>query len=96
MSVTLTCASLGRASATGTSITFFTGTKHEKALAGELAKLMRESGYDDGAKVLREKFPNAMSIKKKVHSAYGNWFREPVINESGGVAEAKATHMVFD
>ena len=57
---------------------------------------MRESGYEEGAKMLREKFPNAMTIKKKVHSAYGNWFREPAAEDGDGAAEVKATHMVFD
>lgn len=62
---------LGRGGREGKSITFFTGEKHEKALAGELMKVVRESGYE--AEGLR-KFP--MTLKKREHSVYGAHFKE--------------------
>ncbi|KAI0369976.1 DEAD-domain-containing protein [Pilatotrama ljubarskyi] len=63
----------GRGGKTGKSITFFTGENHERALAGELARVLRESGFDaEGLK----KFP--MTIKKKEHSAYGAFFRNDI------------------
>lgn len=64
----------GRGGKSGKSITFFTGDNHERALAGELARVLRESGFDNEA--LREKFP--MTIKKKEHSAYGAFFRDDI------------------
>jgi ATP-dependent RNA helicase DBP3 len=61
----------GRGGHDGKSVTFFTGEKHEKALAGELMKVVRESGYEaEGLK----KFP--MTLKRKEHSAYGAHFKE--------------------
>ena len=36
----------GRGGKTGKSITFFTGGKHERALAGELSHVLREGGFD--------------------------------------------------
>ncbi|KAI0353176.1 DEAD-domain-containing protein [Trametes cingulata] len=63
----------GRGGKTGKSITFFTGENHERALAGELARVLRESGFD--AECLK-KFP--MTIKKKEHSAYGAFFRNDI------------------
>lgn len=63
----------GRGGKSGRSITFFTGDGHEKALAGELGRVLREGGFDySGLK----KFP--MSIKKKEHSAYGAFFRDDI------------------
>jgi len=62
----------GRGGRSGKAITFFTGENHEKALAGELMKVVREAGYE--ANSLRERF--SMTIKKKQHSAYGDHFRE--------------------
>jgi len=64
----------GRGGRSGKSITLFTGESHEKALAGELMKVVREAGYEDQAKGLRERF--SMTIKKKQHAAYGDHFRE--------------------
>ena len=64
----------GRAGRSGKAITFFTGENHEKALAGELMKVVREAGYENQANGLRERF--SMTIKKKQHSAYGDHFRE--------------------
>ncbi|KAF8168346.1 P-loop containing nucleoside triphosphate hydrolase protein [Crassisporium funariophilum] len=63
----------GRGGKSGKSITFFTGDAHERALAGELARVLRESGFDYEA---LKKFP--MTIKKKEHSAYGAFFRDDI------------------
>lgn len=65
---------VGRGGKDGRSITFFTGNNHERSLAGELARVLRESGVD--VTPLSSKFP--MSIKKKVHGVYGAFFREDV------------------
>jgi ATP-dependent RNA helicase DBP3 len=63
----------GRGGRSGKSITFFTGDLHERSLAGELARVLREGGFDyEGLK----KFP--MTIKKKEHSAYGAFFRDDI------------------
>lgn len=63
----------GRGGKSGKSITFFTGNEHERSLAGELARVLRESGFEaEGLK----KFP--MTIKKKTHSVYGNFFRDDI------------------
>ncbi|EJD04466.1 DEAD-domain-containing protein [Fomitiporia mediterranea MF3/22] len=74
----------GRGGRSGKSITFFTGDNHEKALAGELAKVMREGGFD--ASPLK-KFP--MTIKKKEHGVYGAFYRDDI------PASATPTHMKF-
>ncbi|KAI0089806.1 P-loop containing nucleoside triphosphate hydrolase protein [Irpex rosettiformis] len=63
----------GRGGKSGKSITFFTGDAHERALAGELARILRESGFS--CEDLK-KFP--MTIKKKTHSAYGAFFRDDI------------------
>ncbi|KAF4623777.1 hypothetical protein D9613_001589 [Agrocybe pediades] len=63
----------GRGGKSGKSITFFTGDAHEKALAGEFAKVLNESGFDYSA---LKKFP--MTIKKREHSAYGAFFRDDI------------------
>ncbi|GBE78675.1 ATP-dependent RNA helicase DBP3 [Sparassis crispa] len=63
----------GRGGKSGKSITFFTGDKHERALAGELARVLHESGFEaEGLK----KFP--MTIKKKTHGVYGAFFRDDI------------------
>jgi ATP-dependent RNA helicase DBP3 len=64
----------GRGGKSGRSITFFTGEGHERALAGELARVLDESGYDSPE--LRASFP--MTIKKKTHGAYGAFFRSDI------------------
>lgn len=74
----------GRGGRSGRAITFFTGDAHERALAGELARVMRDAGFGAEADKLG-KFP--MTIKKKTHSSYGAFFRDDV----GGVA----TKIVF-
>lgn len=63
----------GRGGKSGKSITFFTGNQHERALAGEFARVLREGGFDYEA---LKKFP--MTIKKKEHSAYGAFFRDDI------------------
>ncbi|EKM60395.1 uncharacterized protein PHACADRAFT_23751 [Phanerochaete carnosa HHB-10118-sp] len=68
----------GRGGKSGKSITFFTGDAHERALAGELARVLRESGFDTTP---LQKFP--MTIKKKTHSVYGAFFRDDVPTPSG-------------
>ncbi|KAJ7652037.1 DEAD-domain-containing protein [Mycena polygramma] len=75
----------GRGGKSGKSITFFTGENHEKSLAGELARVLRESGFQcEGLK----KFP--MTIKKKEHGAYGAFFRDDIPMPKG------PTKIVFD
>ena len=64
---------LGRGRKSGKSITFFTGENHERSLAGELARVVRESGFDIEP---LKKFP--MTIKKKTHSVYGAFYRADV------------------
>ena len=64
---------IGRGGKSGKSITYFTGDGHERSLAGELARVLRESGFAcEGLK----KFP--MTIKKKEHSVYGAFYRDDV------------------
>ncbi|KAH8101581.1 DEAD-domain-containing protein [Cristinia sonorae] len=75
----------GRGGKSGKSITFFTGEAHERSLAGELARVLRESGFDSPE--LREKFP--MTIKKKTHGVYGAFFRDDI------AAPAQPTKIVF-
>ena len=79
ISVSIHRALTGRGGKSGQSITFFTGENHEKALAGELARVLQDSGFDCAE--LREKFP--MTIKKKTHSAYGAFFRDDIPMPSG-------------
>ncbi|KAI9567014.1 DEAD-domain-containing protein [Boletus coccyginus] len=75
----------GRAGRSGKSITFFTGENHERALAGELARVLRDSHFDEMADRL-QKFP--MTIKKKTHGSYGAFFRDDIAGT--------ATKIVFD
>ena len=68
----------GRGGKSGRSITFFTGDGHERSLAGEFARVLREGGFEnEGLK----KFP--MSIKKREHSAYGAFFRDDIAVPKG-------------
>ena len=55
------CGRTGRAGKSGKAVTFFTGEGHEKALAGELMRVLR----DAGAVIPKEmdRFPT--TIKKK-------------------------------
>ncbi|KAH9921308.1 DEAD-domain-containing protein, partial [Fomitopsis serialis] len=75
----------GRGGKSGKSITFFTGDGHERALAGELARVLRESGFE--CEGLR-KFP--MTIKKKTHSVYGAFFKDDI------PMDTKPTKITFD
>ncbi|KAG8904382.1 RNA-dependent ATPase [Tulasnella sp. 403] len=75
----------GRGGKSGKSHTFFTGDDHERALAGELMRVLRDSGFD--CKELGEKFP--MTVKKKEHSAYGAFYRDV------GSAPEKGTKIKF-
>lgn len=63
----------GRGGRSGKSVTFFTGADHERALAGEFARVIKDNGFD--AEPLK-KFP--MTIKKKTHGAYGAFFRDDI------------------
>ncbi|KAG6890999.1 hypothetical protein C0992_011276 [Termitomyces sp. T32_za158] len=63
----------GRGGRNGKSVTFFTGDAHEKSLAGEFARVLREGGFNYDA---LKKFP--MSIKKKEHGAYGAFYRDDI------------------
>lgn len=63
----------GRGGRNGRSITFFTGDNHERSLAGELARVLREGGFNYDA---LKKFP--MTIKKKEHSVYGAFYRDDI------------------
>ena len=76
----------GRGGKSGKSITFFTGDNHERALAGELARVLRESGFE--CEELKARFP--MTIKKKTHSVYGAFFRDDI------PMPAKPTRIIFD
>ncbi|KAJ7051228.1 DEAD-domain-containing protein [Mycena amicta] len=57
---------------------WLTHKNHERSIAGELARVLRESGFEcEGLK----KFP--MTIKKKEHGAYGAFFRDDIPMPSG-------------
>ncbi|PFH50731.1 hypothetical protein AMATHDRAFT_144429 [Amanita thiersii Skay4041] len=68
----------GRGGKSGRSITFFTGDNHERSLAGEFARVLREGGFDYSE---LQKFP--MSIKKKEHSVYGAFYRDDIALPAG-------------
>jgi ATP-dependent RNA helicase DBP3 len=68
----------GRGGQSGKAITFFTGDGHERALAGELARVLRTAGY--GYEALK-KFP--MTIRKREHSVYGAFFRDNIAMPQG-------------
>ncbi|KAG9106954.1 RNA-dependent ATPase [Ceratobasidium sp. 392] len=67
----------GRGGRSGKSITFFTGADHERALAGEFARVLKDNGFD--AEPLK-KFP--MTIKKKTHGSYGAFFRDDIPSDA--------------
>ena len=69
---------LGRGGKSGKSITFFTGENQERGLAGELSRVLNDSGFSCPD---LKKFP--MTIKKKTHSAYGAFFRDDIPTPSG-------------
>ncbi|KAJ3996463.1 P-loop containing nucleoside triphosphate hydrolase protein [Lentinula boryana] len=63
----------GRGGKFGKSITFFTGENQERGLAGELSRVLNDSGFSCPD---LKKFP--MTIKKKEHGAYGAFFRDDI------------------
>lgn len=65
----------GRGGKDGKSFTFFTGEKHERSLAGEFARVLREGGFVSEVDKLKI-FP--MTLKKKEHGAYGAFFRDDI------------------
>ncbi|WVN87044.1 ATP-dependent RNA helicase DBP3 [Cryptococcus depauperatus CBS 7841] len=66
------CGRTGRAGKTGKAVTFFTGENHEKSLAGEFMRVLR----DAGAQIPKEmdRFPT--TIKKKEHGSYGAFYKD--------------------
>ncbi|EIW72283.1 hypothetical protein TREMEDRAFT_41622 [Tremella mesenterica DSM 1558] len=66
------CGRTGRAGKSGKAVTFFTGEAHEKALAGEFMRVLR----DVGAEIPKEmdRFPS--TIKKKEHGSYGAFYKD--------------------
>jgi ATP-dependent RNA helicase DBP3 len=67
----------GRGGADGAAVTFFTGEAHEKALAGELARVLMDGGFEDQCAELKARFP--MTIRKKEHAVYGAFFRKECV-----------------
>ncbi|GAW09868.1 DEAD-domain-containing protein [Lentinula edodes] len=63
----------GRGGKFGKSITFFTGENQERGLAGELSRVLNDSGFSCPE---LKKFP--MTIKKKEHGSYGAFFRDDI------------------
>lgn len=63
----------GRGGKRGKSVTLFTGDRHERGLAGELAGVLRAGGFE--CKELG-RFPQ--QVRKKEHPVYGAFFREQV------------------
>jgi hypothetical protein len=57
------CGRTGRAGKSGRAVTFFTGEAHEKSLAGEFMRVLRDAGADIPKEM--DRFPT--TIKKKEH-----------------------------
>lgn len=57
------CGRTGRAGKTGRAVTFFTGEAHEKSLAGEFMRVLRDAGAEIPKEM--DRFPT--TIKKKEH-----------------------------
>ncbi|KZO92051.1 DEAD-domain-containing protein [Calocera viscosa TUFC12733] len=76
----------GRGGLSGKSVTFFTGEGHERALAGELMRVLRDADCEVPAEMSR--FPN--TIKKKEHSVYGAFYRDDI------PMDAKPKKITFD
>ncbi|KAM6497874.1 P-loop containing nucleoside triphosphate hydrolase protein [Amanita muscaria] len=68
----------GRGGKSGKSITFFTGDAHERSLAGEFARVLREGGFEYEE---LKRFP--MTIKKREHSVYGAFYRDDILVPKG-------------
>lgn len=66
------CGRTGRAGKTGKAVTFFTGENHERSLAGEFRRVLRDAGADVPQEM--DRFP--ATIKKKEHGAYGAFYRD--------------------
>ncbi|WWD20067.1 ATP-dependent RNA helicase DBP3 [Kwoniella shandongensis] len=66
------CGRTGRAGKSGKAVTFFTGENHEKSLAGELMRVLRDAGAEIPAEM--DRFPT--TIKKKEHGSYGAWYKD--------------------
>lgn len=66
------CGRTGRAGKSGRAVTFFTGENHEKSLAGEFMRVLRDAGAEIPKEM--DRFPS--TIKKKEHGAYGSFFRD--------------------
>ncbi|WWC73430.1 uncharacterized protein I206_107398 [Kwoniella pini CBS 10737] len=66
------CGRTGRAGKTGKAVTFFTGENHEKSLAGEFMRVLRDAGADIPQEM--DRFPT--TIKKKEHGSYGAFYKD--------------------
>jgi ATP-dependent RNA helicase DBP3 len=75
----------GRAGNDGLAITFF--TEQDKGLAGALINVLKKAGQD----VPQDLLKFGTTVKKKVHSEYGNFYREAEEGE-----KKEATKITFD
>ncbi|KAK4683626.1 ATP-dependent RNA helicase DBP3, partial [Tremellales sp. Uapishka_1] len=66
------CGRTGRAGKSGKAVTFFTGENHEKSLAGEFMRVLRDAGCDIPQEM--DRFPS--TIKKKEHGSYGAFYKD--------------------
>lgn len=66
------CGRTGRAGKTGKAVTFFTGENHEKSLAGEFMRVLRDAGAEIPKEM--DRFPS--TIKKKEHGSYGAFYKD--------------------
>ncbi|OCF37030.1 ATP-dependent RNA helicase DBP3 [Kwoniella heveanensis BCC8398] len=79
------CGRTGRAGKTGKAVTFFTGEAHEKSLAGEFMRVLRDAGAEIPQEM--DRFPT--TIKKKEHGSYGAFYKDTT-------NAPKATKITFD
>ncbi|WWC93083.1 uncharacterized protein L201_008048 [Kwoniella dendrophila CBS 6074] len=66
------CGRTGRAGKSGKAVTFFTGENHEKSLAGEFMRVLRDAGAEIPQEM--DRFPT--TIKKKEHGSYGAFYKD--------------------
>ncbi|ORY35017.1 P-loop containing nucleoside triphosphate hydrolase protein [Naematelia encephala] len=66
------CGRTGRAGKTGKAVTFFTGENHERSLAGEFMRVLRDAGAEIPKEM--DRFPT--TIKKKEHGSYGAFYKD--------------------
>lgn len=66
------CGRTGRAGKSGKAVTFFTGEGHERSLAGEFMRVLRDVGADIPQEM--DRFPS--TIKKKEHGSYGAFYKD--------------------